>query len=67
MTPYQRILNSKHVSTANKNSLKEQFKFLNPSCLRKAIDQKIKKWSRQTRPFQFMSQRYFQGIVTGYI
>jgi len=40
-TPYQRILESKHVSKANKNKLKEQLYGLNPFKLRKAIDKKI--------------------------
>ncbi len=42
-TPYQRVLESPHVSTAVKRSLKEQFETLNPFKLRKAIDAKLKK------------------------
>lgn len=40
-TPYQRVLESKHVSNKDKNNLKEQFYGLNPFKLRKAIDKKI--------------------------
>ena len=42
-TPYQRVLESPHVSTAVKRSLKEQFETLNPFKLRKTIDAKLKK------------------------
>ena len=42
-TPYQRVLESKHVSKAIKDDLKEQFAGLNPFKLRKAIDKKISK------------------------
>lgn len=42
-TPYQRILESKHVSPAIKQNLKEQFKNLNPFKLRKAMEKKLKK------------------------
>lgn len=40
-TPYQRVLESRHVSSKLKNDLKEQFIGLNPFRLRKAIDKKI--------------------------
>jgi 5S rRNA maturation endonuclease (ribonuclease M5) len=40
-TPYQRVLESKHVSAKIKNDLKEQFSGLNPFRLRKTIDKKI--------------------------
>jgi 5S rRNA maturation endonuclease (ribonuclease M5) len=40
-TPYQRVLESEHVSAKIKNDLKEQFSGLNPFRLRKAIDKKI--------------------------
>ncbi len=42
-TPYQRVLESKHVPKTVKRSLKEQFENLNPFHLRKAIDAKLKK------------------------
>jgi hypothetical protein len=42
-TPYQRVLQSKHVPKTVKRSLKEQFEKLNPFQLRKAIDAKLKK------------------------
>ena len=42
-TPYQRIIESKHVSKAVKRPLREQFENLNPFQLRKAIDAKLKK------------------------
>ncbi len=40
-TPYQRVLESRHVSNKDKNSIKEQFYGLNPFKLRKAMDKKI--------------------------
>lgn len=40
-TPYQRVLDSEHVSKKVKDNLKEQFTGLNPFKLRKAIDKKI--------------------------
>ncbi len=40
-TPYQRTLDSNHVSNKDKNNLKEQFAGLNPFKLRKSIDKKI--------------------------
>lgn len=42
-TPYQRVLESEHVSKSVKDNLKEQFSGLNPFKLRKAIDKKINK------------------------
>lgn len=41
-TPYQRVLESKHVSASDKRKLKEQFAGLNPFQLRKAIDNKMR-------------------------
>jgi hypothetical protein len=40
-TPYHRILESKYISQATKQHLKEQFSKLNPFKLRKTIDRKI--------------------------
>jgi 5S rRNA maturation endonuclease (ribonuclease M5) len=40
-TPYQRILESKHVSESTKLQLRETFKTLNPFKLKDAIDKKI--------------------------
>jgi len=42
-TPYERVLESKHVDQSVKRSLKEQFETLNPFQLRKAIEAKMKK------------------------
>lgn len=42
-TPYERVLESKHVDPSVKRALKEQFKTLNPFQLRKAIEAKMKK------------------------
>ena len=42
-TPYQRVMESKHVKPDVKRKLKEQFETLNPFELRKAIDAKLKK------------------------
>ena len=42
-TPYERVLESKHVDKAIKRSLKEQFNTLNPFRLRKDIESKLKK------------------------
>ncbi len=42
-TPYERVLESKHVDSSVKRSLKEQFETLNPFRLRKAIEYKLKK------------------------
>ena len=42
-TPYQRILESKHVPTSIKRNLKEQFEGLNPFKLRKAMEKKLDK------------------------
>ena len=42
-TPYERVLESKHVHPSVKRSLKEQFDTLNPFQLRKAIEAKMKK------------------------
>lgn len=42
-TPYQRLLESAHLSAEVKRKLKEQFESLNPFQLRKAIDVKLKK------------------------
>ena len=42
-TPYERVLESKHVDLSVKRSLKEQFKNLNPFQLRKGIETKMKK------------------------
>jgi len=42
-TPYQRILESKHISKPTKDKLKSIFKTLNPFKLKKTIDQKIAK------------------------
>ena len=42
-TPYARVLESKHVDSSVKRSLKEQFENLNPFQLRKAIETKMKK------------------------
>ena len=41
MTPYQRIMESKHLSRNVKRSLKEQFEKLNPFHLRKAMEKKL--------------------------
>jgi len=40
-TPYQRVLESPHVSASVKRSLKEQFETLNPFRLRKAMEDKL--------------------------
>ena len=40
-TPYQRVLESEHVSIQNKNLLKEQFKTLNPFYLKKQVEKKL--------------------------
>ena len=40
-TPYQRALESKHVSIQAKNLLKEQFKTLNPFTLKKEMEKKL--------------------------
>ena len=42
-TPYQRILDSKHIATTTKQQISEIFKTLNPFKLKQAIDQKIAK------------------------
>ena len=42
-TPFQRILDSKFIPPQTKQTLKEQFKTLNPFKLRKTIDEKIAK------------------------
>ena len=42
-TPYERVLESKHVDPSIKRSLKEQFEKLNPFHLRKAIEAKMKR------------------------
>ena len=42
-TPYQRVLESKHVSAYRKQILKEQFRELNPFKLRKAMEKKLNK------------------------
>ncbi len=42
-TPYERVLESKHVDPSVKRSLKEQFETLNPFQLRKGIEAKMKK------------------------
>lgn len=42
-TPYERVLESKHVNSSVKQSLKEQFEKLNPFQLRKAIEAKMKR------------------------
>ncbi len=40
-TPYQRVMESKDVSTSQKRALKEQFRGLNPFRLRKAMEKKL--------------------------
>ena len=40
-TPYQRVLESAHVSASVKRSLKEQFETLNPFSLRKAMESQL--------------------------
>ena len=40
-TPYQRALESKHVSAQKKNILKERFKTLNPFELKKGMEKKL--------------------------
>ena len=42
-TPYQRVLESSHVSASQKRILKEQFKGPNPFRLRKAMEKKLNK------------------------
>ncbi|MFH0771310.1 MAG: integrase [Candidatus Omnitrophota bacterium] len=42
-TPYERVLESKHVEPSVKRVLKEQFKTLNPFQLKKGIETKMKK------------------------
>ena len=42
-TPYERVLESKHVKLSVKRSLKEQFERLNPFQLRKTIEVKMKR------------------------
>ena len=42
-TPYERVLESKHVDPSVKRSLKEQFETLNPFQLKKGIEAKMKK------------------------
>jgi len=42
-TPYQRVLESNHVSASRKRILKEQFRELNPFRLRKAMEKKLNK------------------------
>ena len=42
-TPYERVLESKHVDRSIKRSLKEQFETLNPFQLRKAMESELKK------------------------
>ena len=40
-TPYQRVLDSKHVASDIKEQLQKEIKTLNPFKLRKTIDRKI--------------------------
>ncbi|MCF7895219.1 MAG: integrase [Candidatus Omnitrophica bacterium] len=42
-TPYQRVLESKHIPASAKRNLKEQIKGLNPFQLRRAMKKKLKK------------------------
>ena len=42
-TPYERVMESKHVDPSVKRALKEQFETLNPFQLRKGIEAKMKK------------------------
>lgn len=42
-TPYERVMESKHVNQSVKHYLKEQFETLNPFQLRKSIEAKMKK------------------------
>src|SRR3989338_1881322 len=48
-TPYQRILDSKHIPQRTKDKLTDHYQTLNPFQLRKAIDQKINKIKQLAR------------------
>ena len=49
-TPYQRVLQSPHVSDASKEALKKQLHALNPFLLRNAIEKKLKKIFKSCYP-----------------
>ena len=49
-TPYQRALQSPHVSDASKEALKKQLYLLNPFLLRNAIEKKLKKIFKSCYP-----------------
>lgn len=59
-TPYQRLLNSSHISNLVKHKLKEQFKIINPFKLRKAIEIKIEKIHIIQRKFNFKNKQNFK-------
>ena len=44
-TPYQRLLDSGHLSDEEQLKLKEEYKTINPFGLKKALDEKLK-WFR---------------------
>ncbi|MEM6731870.1 MAG: integrase [Myxococcota bacterium] len=49
-TPYQRVIESEHVSEYNKRGLKQLYENTNPFTLRKAIDTRLRKLKKQLRP-----------------
>ena len=48
-TPYQRIIQSSHISDAVKQDLKKEFDQLNPFKLKKAIEKKLAKIFKYSR------------------
>lgn len=49
-TPYQRIMESKHISRKNKTELTQFFRTLNPFRLQNIMENKIKRFLKQTTP-----------------
>lgn len=58
-TPYQRTMESKHVTTAQKRALKEQFAGLNPFKLRKTMEKKL----REIFTIHFGHRHSYPGLV----
>ena len=52
-TPYQRLLQSPHLSAASKRRLKAEYARLNPAELKRQIErlqEQLLKWAAETRP-----------------
>jgi hypothetical protein len=61
-TPYQRIMESPHISEASKKALTEQLKTLNPFTLRQAMESKLKEIFNACYTYNHFGQRSLSSV-----